>query len=298
MEQNTQSPENSKVSTVKKWMFALGLLLLLALIFLIVLIFRGDRLTSEKQTLQEQKTALTEEKQQLLDEKKKFQEDISVLEIEIDTITSRFERQLAEKEARLTALRYQNRMMDQLDSRIAEYREMEEEYEDLKKQYSTLQADKDSLKSRVENLLAEKKSLKDSIDNSRGLNAYHIYPLTKWERWLCADRYNISRAQRVDETTITFEIAGSPFTESGSRMVYLRITDPGGSVLYPSEDSFETNETGNQKFYTKAKEIEYTGKDMPMTFIVEHEDDLQPGKYGIEVYIDGKLTESGQMILE
>lgn len=298
MDENAQNPQDSKVSNVKKWMFALGILLLLALIFLIVLIFRGGRLNQEKQDLQEQQTALTEEKQQLLNEKKKFQEDISTLEIEIDTITTRFERQLAEKEARLTSLRHQNRMMDQLDSRITEYQEMEEEYKDLKKQHSTLQADKDSLKSRVETLLAEKESLKDSIDNSRGLNAYHIYPLTKWERWLCADRYNISRARRVDETTITFEIAGSPFTENGSRMVYLRITDPAGSVLYPSEDSFETDEAGTQKSYTKAKEIEYTGKDMPMTFIVEHEDDLQPGKYEIEVYIDGKLTESGQMVLE
>jgi cell division protein FtsB len=298
MKDNVQNQQNSKNSTVKKWMLALGILLLLALIFLIVLIFRGGRLNSENQNLQNEKTVLTEKNQQLLDEKNTYQKEVSVLEVEIDTLKTRFERQLAQKEARLSSLRNQSYNLAQLRSRIAEYKKMEGEFEDLKNQHSMLQADEDSLKNQIESLLAKVESLKDTIDGSRGLRAYNIYPLTKWDRWLWADRYNISRARRVDETTITFAIAGTLFTENGNRMVYLRLIDPAGSLLYPSEDSFETDETGTQKFYTKAKEIEFTGEDLPMTFNVEHEDDLEPGKYEIEIYIDGKLTKSGQMNLE
>ncbi|WP_291856735.1 hypothetical protein [Marinilabilia sp.] len=283
---------------MKKWMIALGILFFLALTLMIVFIFRGGRLNSENQNLQEEKTVLTEKNQQLLNEKNTYQEEVSVLEVEIDTLNTRFERQLAQKETQLSSLQNQSRMLNQLRNRITKYQEMEGEFEDRKKQHSMLQTDADSIRKKVENLLAEMELLRDSVEVSRGLKAYNISPLTKWERWLWADRYNISRAQRVDETTITFEIAGTPFTRNGNRMVYLRMIDPSGSVLYASEDSFEIDKTGTQKSYTKAKEIEFTGQDLPMTFNVEHKNGLKPGKYEIEIYIDGKLTKSGQMNLE
>lgn len=298
MEENVQNQQNSKNSIMKKWMIALGILLLLALAFMVVFIIRGGRLNSEKQNLQDEKAVLTEQNQELLAEKNTYEEEVLVLEEEIDTLQARFERQLAKKDARISSLRTQSRVMDQLRSRIAEYKEMEEEFEDLKKQHSLLQADADSLRVSLESLSAEMELLKDSIDDSRGLKAYNITPLTKWERWLWADRYNISRARRVDETTITFEIGAAPFTESGSRMVYLRMLNPGGSVMYPSEDTFLNDETGTQTPFTKAKEIEFTGKDLPMSFKVEHDNGLEPGNYEIEVYIDGKLAKNGQMNLE
>jgi hypothetical protein len=65
----------------------------------------------------------------------------------------------------------------------------------------TLQAENVELKDELDlsrNLLEEghefQAALADSISAARPLRAYNINTLTKWDRWLCADRYNVDRA--------------------------------------------------------------------------------------------------------
>ena len=139
---------------------------------------------------------------------------------------------------------------------------------------------------RINLLEDEISALKESIEQSRGLNAYNIVPITKWDRWICADRYNVDIARRVDQILVTLEIDGSPFSKPGKRSVYLNLIDPEGNLMYPQGDGFP---------YTQKTEISYDGKYVPVEFTIDNPSRLYPGEYTIQVYIDKELVREIRM---
>ncbi len=296
MEERTQNPQRPG-SAMKTWLIILGILLILALGTMIFYMVRGGNLKKEISNLEEQQTTLQEEKQQVVSERDELQQNVSDLESEMDKMKKEHKEKTKSQEEEIHALRIQVNGMSDLREKIEAYKEMESDYKDLQKEYEELVSARDSLEN-VNSDLAEKlATLRDSVEMSGGLKAYHISPLTKWERWLWADRYNVSRADRVDETTISFEIGGNIFTEGGTRTVYLNMIGPSGNVMYPSDETFELKQSGEEIPYTRKKEIEYTGEDIPVNFTVEHEESLQSGVYQIKVYIDGELKKASSLEL-
>ncbi len=298
METNSQDRQKQTNKFMRIALVISGILLLSALVLMTIFIKRGGRLNAEKQDLQSEKALLDEENQRLLSEKKKCDEMLSGLQARISNMQSNYDEMIKTRDTRISVLHNRSRQLEKLKKQIEEYKAMEEEFTALQGQYSALLTEKENLNGQIEKLSLKIKILQDSIENSRGLHAYNISPLTKWERWFWADRYNVSRARRVNETAISFEIAGNSFTETGSRKVYLNMLDPSGSVLYPSIEKFLNKETGEESHFTQKKEINYTGSYLPMNFLVKHPERLEPGTYKIKVYIDGELVRSGQIIFE
>lgn len=298
METNAQNPKQQK----SKWMIialiVLGVLLLLALIAAKVNINRKNKLSAENQNLQNELAMSKDEGQRLLNEKNKSIEEVSGLKTEINTLQADYDEQLRNRNAQISWLRSQTKQAEQLKKQIEEYKVMETEFQKLQNQHSVVLADQKSKEGQIEKLSEELKTLEESIERSRGLNAYNISPLTKWERWFWADRYNVFRARRVNETAITFEIAGNDFTKTGNRTVYLNIVDPEGIVMYPSSEQFVIKETGEQSPFTQKKDINFTGEYLPMDFVVRHPDRLEPGTYSIKIYIDGALIRTDQINFE
>ena len=209
-----------------------------------------------------------------------------------------YSEQLQNRDAQISTLRSRTHQAEQMRKKIEEYKIMEGEFKELQEQYTALLSDQENLENEIEKINGELKVLRDSILISSRLNAYNISPLTKWERWLFADRYYVFRARRVNETAISFEIAGNDFTMPGNRMLYLNMLDPNGSVMYASSERFTIKETGEESPYTQKKKINYSGDNLPMNFIVSHPDRLEPGTYRIKVYIDGELIRTGEIRFE
>lgn len=298
MEERTQTQnQQAPASAMKTWLIVLGILFILALGTAIFYMIRGGNLKEEISNLEKEQTTLQEEKQQVISERDASQENVANLESEIEKVKEEHKEEIESKEDQIAAFRSRVSQMNQLREEIEAYKEMESEYKDLQDEHEKLVSSRDSLE-KANNELSEKfANLRDSVERSDDLNAYHISPLTKWERWLWADRYNISKAGRVDETTISFEIGGSMFTDEGTRTVYLNMVDPEGNVMYPSDEKFELKQGGEEIPFTRKKEIEYTGDDLPVNFTIEHENSLQPGVYQLEVYIDGELKKASSLEL-
>ncbi|MFW6267667.1 MAG: hypothetical protein ACOC1E_00900 [Marinilabiliaceae bacterium] len=297
MEERTSNQQGS-ASAMKTWLIVLGILFILALGTMIYYVVRGGNLKEEISGLEEERTTLQEEKQQVISERDEYQENVSQLESENEEMKEDHKKEIESKEDQIAAFRSRVSQMNQLKEQIEEYKEMESDYKDLQEKHEDLVSTRDSLEDANDELAEKLASVRDSVEMSGDLKAYHISPLTKWERWLWADRYNVSRANRVDETTISFELGGNIFTGEGTRTVYLNMVDPSGNVMYPSDDeTFEMKESGEEIAFTKKKEIEYKGDDVPVNFTVEHENSLEPGVYEIEVYIDGELKKSSSLEL-
>lgn len=299
METGDTTPGNKQ----KKWMLpsliALGALLLISLALTIIFIVGKSNANKENELLRQEQMALVDEVSRVEAEKDGHKKHIIELEENIAALLSTSEEQLQAKQAEISALwRRYNREAERLQEQIEAFMEMKEDYEKIHTQYTQLLGEYEYLDHKHNKVRKAYSNLADSIEKSRQLQVFHISPMTKWERWLWADRYHIDRASRVDQTTIRFEVAGNLFVPHGSRTIYLSMIDPQGSIMYPTGDTFVEKETNEPVSFTAKQEAIFTGAPVPMRFTVQHPDRLTPGEYMIQVYIDGALVRSEPMTLQ
>lgn len=285
--------------TLQPWLIVLAALLLLSIIGNIIFMTRSGRLSdekdnliTEKETLQNEKLILTETievKEGVIEER---QEYIAELEEEYEAMKNEKDARIAQLNRRLSAtsgdLESKKEKNDQL---AAEIEELSIRLEETKDELYVLKQETDALASAHEILLGQ-------AEEAAVMNAYNICVLTKWDRWLCADRYNVSRARRTDEMFITFEVSGSVFTEAGTKTVHLLLYDPGEELMYESAGTFTDVATGEEMSFTHMQEIEYANEPVKLDFHIIHPERLQSGPYKVEVYIDGKLSRSKIKMLE
>ncbi len=282
-----EAKERTKRSnTLLSSVVILGVLLLVSLAVMFLYINKHKKVNDDNITLQSQVAELNGKVADQTMQLNQCSEEIVILKDEIERTDEHHKAALKAKDNQIASLRSRSAQMTQLRERIAEYEEMEIEMEKLQNKFDMLYKEGKSKTDEI-NLLTEKLyNLQDSVEMSRTMFAYNIAPLTKWERWLWADRYNVSVARRVNETAITFEIAGTPFTLPGTRVVRLLMLDPYGNVMYP-EGTF-TDTDGSEIEYTQSEQVNYSGGYIPLSFTVSHPDKLAPGIYQIQIYIDGE----------
>jgi cell division protein FtsB len=290
--------QNQKSKNMRIGLIILGILLLLSLIFLVIFTLRSKRLANENETLEGEKRILIDEFQSIRSERDVTREQAADIEVEAERLKVAYEEEIRNRDAQISGLRARANEVTQLRQQVEEFKLMQADYESLQAQHTGLSAEHKALNDQFNVLSSQFTMLQDSVDMTRGLHVYNITPLTKWERWLWADRYNVSQARRVDQTEITFEIAATPFAMTGARNVYLNMLNPEGQIMYPSEETFIKNDTGETVPYTQMQEIEFSGEKVPLRFKVEHPERLDPGNYRFEVYIDGNLVNSKELILE
>jgi flagellar basal body-associated protein FliL len=298
METFQQNPGNKRNKNLQTGLIVMAVLLLLSLLFMTVFIIRDSRTNKEKELLEADRLTLLDNYEQLQTEKSESDLQASSLEQQLNELKTNTEEQLQAKDMQIAALRRLGREANELQKELDAYKEMEVDFEKVKKQYAQLLLEYEDLDLKHNNLVKEHALMADSINQSRGLQVYHIRPLTHWERWLWADRYHVDKARRVDQTHLSFEIAGNLFTKEGSHTVYLVMLDPEGAVVAPAPEPFIETQSGQEKFFTEKQVIDYQGVNLLMQFAITHPDGLNPGTYTYQVYIDGDMVRTSQLQLE
>lgn len=268
---------------------SLGILLLIALAVMLLYINKTSKLSQENGDLNNNIFTLNEQISQQVADKQASKDKILSLKDSIATISTANKEQIRIKDGQIYSLRKGAKKIAELEKELVELRKVEAENEKLQNRYDRLLTEDLRKKDHIVELSQRCKDLQDSINKARFLLAYNISPITKWNRWLCADRYNVSVAKRVNETYVTFELAGTPFTKQGKRIVYMRMLDPQGNIINPLGEEFK---------YTSMQEIDYTGGYVPVYFFVEHEKKLLPGTYSIQVFIDKELVREREIALD
>ena len=279
--------EKGKSNVMMISVVALGTLLLASLLVMLLYINKTGKLGSENANLTNELYAANEKVAEL-----QAQNDHNIFRADsltnrIAAMESEHKDELEKKQRSITYLTASgNKKVQELNKEIERLEKTEFEYEKLQNRYDRLLAETLKKRDRINLLEDEISALKESIEQSRGLNAYNIVPITKWDRWICADRYNVDIARRVDQILVTLEIDGSPFSKPGKRSVYLNLIDPEGNLMYPQGDGFP---------YTQKTEISYDGKYVPVEFTIDNPSRLYPGEYTIQVYIDKELVREIRM---
>ncbi len=291
--------ENQKNRRKKNFRTALIITGILAVLLMLFFIGHNSyKMFNRIETLEEEKTLAQEEAQTLRKAKEDSKVEIARLNSKIEEMKADHKQEISNKNDRISNLQSKVSENARLRDRIEKYENLQSELKNLREEHEDLSKKMNLKEEKIASLEENLEVIRDSINASRTLKAYNIVPLTKWEPWICADRYNVSKARRVDKTMISFEIAGNLFVKTGIRQVYLKMINPEGETMYPSDEKFEIQETEESDSYTKRAEIDYTGEIVPVEFIVEHPEKLESGDYVIEVYVDGKLVRTKLLTLQ
>jgi len=111
-----------------------------------------------------------------------------------------------------------------------------------------------------------------------------------------------SKAKKVNELRITFDIDENRIAESGSKQVYLRIVGPDGGVLSSTANGSGSMTTvaGSQVPYSVMKDIALTqGQPVKDLVIDWHQDgNYAKGNYNIEIFSEGYKVGNGTVSLK
>ena len=277
----------------------LAILLAIAILGNIIYMNRSGRLSDEKDALITERTNLQQNINALNESLALKDEIIEEGKENIARLIEEHAEIVAEKDARIINL---NRRVSNRSNELEKVREenvlLHSEKEELQIQQEMLNDEIFLLKQELDALAAAHNQLLEQVEKSKVLNVYNMCIMTKWERRICADRYNITKARRVDHTLINFEVDGSYFTEAGESLIHLVIIDPQGDVMHAQPEPFQIEEAGEVINYTDSQLINYKEQPVQVEFNIIHTERLHAGKYQIMVYVDGDLSRTEDMILD
>jgi hypothetical protein len=115
---------------------------------------------------------------------------------------------------------------------------------------------------------------------------------------ITAKEKTTTKAKRVTELKICITLVENPVAKAGRKDVFIRIVEPSGKIMVTSQDNlFEVN--GGEIAYTASGQIVYQNAEI--TACISHkveEKSLDLGNYDFEVFIDGTLIGSRNIILD
>ncbi len=91
---------------------------------------------------------------------------------------------------------------------------------------------------------------------------------------------------KVDKIKVCFLLRENPIVEAGKKDVYMRISRPDDLILAESPDNLFEFE-GEQFVYSAKRTVEYMNQDIEMCIYWNNNGDLIPGKYSVNLYLEG-----------
>lgn len=96
----------------------------------------------------------------------------------------------------------------------------------------------------------------------------------------------VKKYKKTDKFQVCFTLDENAIVRSGERDVYVRISRPDELVLIESEDNLFTFE-GNEIAYTAKRIVNYENKQTEMCLYYDNNEELIPGIYFVDVFVDG-----------
>lgn len=135
----------------------------------------------------------------------------------------------------------------------------------------------------ITSLAEEKKTLNEKVALAAQLDATNINVQAKNKRGK-----TIEKAKNVKKIAVSFTIVKNITAQTGERIIFIRIAQPGNEILSKSASDTFTYENRELQYSIK-KYIEYTGEEQEVTAYWDVEEFLQAGTYNIYIFADGTM---------
>lgn len=172
----------------------------------------------------------------------------------------------------------------QIDSLNTVNQKLTKENVSYKKQISTAQLRAEMAEERAEELTNKVRVGSVIRVRSIGLEA------------LTAKGKATTRVKNASRLKVNCILSANELAEPGNKAVYACVTSPEGYLISsPNAASFDFE--GEQKLYSNYREVDYTAvEDLPVSIYIDGSG-FTDGTYKIEIYIDGRLSGSGEVAL-
>lgn len=159
---------------------------------------------------------------------------------------------------------------------------------DYQKQLEQFKSDMRTLEAKNQVLQSEKQELNTKVETGAVLQISAIncksYFVSKKGK-----EKEIAKAGKVNKLECCFTIFRNKLAEKGNRTAYLVIKKPGGNVIKTQRSEFfETN--NGMVNYSSKQEFAFQGDNTEVCISVDLDEELDKGKYIMEVYIDKQFT--------
>ncbi len=293
--------ENTDIeTTVQKPKSNKGLTILL----IIVIIALGATIAVLFSKINQQKVAAQEVQTILEGEKENLQTELTNLIGEYDNLKGNndtLNKQIGEQQEKIKKLlRYQASNVEL----IGKYKK---ELSTLREVLKSYIAQVDSLNTRNQQLVSENVKVKTNLEQARSENTkisqekdqlntqvqkaavittsnIVITPLDKRGR-------DASRISKTLKLKVCFTLRENAIAKAGNKDVYIRITNPAGSVIAYSESEV-FNFQGQSIVYSAKRQIEYENKDIDVCIFWDNNNQLTVGEYTIDLFTEGNLIGS------
>ena len=161
----------------------------------------------------------------------------------------------------IDALNTENKKLHKENTKITE------NYYNMVAQTETLTYVKDSLSAQI--LIAKELKAKDIT----------ILPLNQRDN-------STSRARKFKKVKICFTIDDNVLARKGSRFAYIRVAAPDGIILMNKESGMFSFH-GREIAFSAKRELTYNGKKTAACTFYTTDNELVPGKYDVDIFMDG-----------
>lgn len=214
--------------------------------------------------------------------------------IQLDSLLEEANSKIESQKRKIDQLIKDNKDLPLIRRQMEELRMIRDQYriqiEQLIKENKELKFENINLSQEVDNLSKTTKQLSEKVELASVLKAENIAVITLREKGK-GKMEETEKAKRVSRIQTVFVVAENKVAKAGNREAVLRIIKPDGYVLTdPNNGSGNfTKEDGRSAEYTLRRILEYNNDRSELVFDWDQMEELKPGLYMSEVYLDGKL---------
>lgn len=153
------------------------------------------------------------------------------------------------------------------------------ENQNLRSDNTALRTRNEEAEAHISDLSSKNEQLTDKVNIASQLDATGIRASARNKKG--KDCEKVKDAKKL---VVSFNISRNVTAQTGMRTIYVRISTPTGETLTRG-GSFQFE--NRQLQYSIAKEIEYTGEEIPVTVYWDIAETLSAGSYYVDIFADG-----------
>ena len=158
----------------------------------------------------------------------------------------------------------------------------------LTEENTQVKSDLTTEKGKTTALEAEKQGLNDKVAMGAKLIASNLFADAMRGKLIGSKEVSTTKASRADKLRAVFTVTENRLAKAEEKTVYLKITGPDGNVIANGTDEANMFTAGGEKqLFSAKKDIDYQNKNQEVSMYFEKKTEFKPGKYSVEIYVDG-----------
>ena len=250
------------------------------------IVIEKDEMQRQRDSLQTQFNAMVEMNNQLNDKLKISDDSLAVLQAKINSLQF--------VSGQYSTMKSQfDKLKAEMDSKMADIAALQKENEGLKTDKSNLSNSLTDEKTKEQQITQERDKLAGKVALGSVMRADNI-KITGTKFSKSGKESSTEKAKNVQKLKIAFTIAENVIVDKGGKTVYIRVIGPDNKCISSGSQTFQSG--AQQLPYSATQEFTYDNQRVDQCIYWSKGSSYSPGKYNVEVYLDGSMIGKGGSI--